>query len=143
MPEYLIQQSEELFNALMEYCEQCLNGEITIGQKQRWAIERFLRNLEDSRYYFDKIELLKFNTWARSFKHRAGVLAGKPITLIPFQLFEVGNLLCLKRKDTGRRKYKKAYIQLARKNAKTQILALISSYIAYNSNEQQEIYVAG
>lgn len=143
MPEYLIQQSEELFNTLMEYCEQCLNGEITIGQKQRWCIERFLRNLEDPRYYFDKIELLKFTTWSRTFKHRAGVLAGKPIKLIPFQLFEVGNLLCLKRKDTGRRKYKKAYIQMGRKNAKTQILALISSYIAYNSNEQQEIYVAG
>ena len=42
MPEYLIQQSEELFNKLMRYCEQCLEGEITIGQKQRWAIERFL-----------------------------------------------------------------------------------------------------
>ena len=143
MPEYLIQQSEELFNTLMKYCEQCLNGEITIGQKQRWAIERFLKDLEDPRYYFDKIELLKFNTWARSFKHRAGILAGKPINLIPFQLFEVGNILCLKRRDNRRRKYKKAYIQMGRKNAKTQMLALISSYIAYNSNEQQEIYVAG
>ena len=47
------------------------------------------------------------------------------------------------RRDNGRRKFKKAYIQMGRKNSKTQTLALISSYIAYNSNEQQEIYVAG
>ena len=143
MPEYLIQQSEELFNTLMEYCEQCLNGEITVCQKHKWAVERFLRDLEDPRYYFDKIELLKFKTWTRTFKHRAGVLAGKPIELIPFNLFEVGNLLCLKKKENGRRKYKKAYLQRGRKNQKTQMLALISSYLCYNSEEQQECYVAG
>ena len=42
MPEYLVQQSEELFNELMNYCEQCLEGEITVCQKHKWAIERFL-----------------------------------------------------------------------------------------------------
>ena len=41
------------------------------------------------------------------------------------------------------RRFRKGYIQVARKNAKTQLLALISSYIAFNGNEQQECYVAG
>lgn len=143
MSEELMRQAEELYKTLIDYCNSCLDGSTVVCQKHRWAVERFFRDLEDPRYYFDKIELLKFVVWARSFKHRAGVLAGKPIELIPYNLFESGNLLCLKLKSNGRRKYKKAYIQRSRKNMKTQMLALISSYIAYNSKEQQECYVAG
>ena len=143
IPKHVMNQAIKLYDTLIDYCYQCVEGRIIICNKHRWAVERFLKDLEDPNYIFDEIELLKFYTWAKQFKHRAGVLAGKPIELHPFQLFIVGNLLCLKRKDNGRRKFRKAYIQLARKNSKTQLLALISSHIAYNSNEQQECYVAG
>lgn len=143
IPKHVMNQAIKLYDTLIDYCYQCVEGSITICKKHKWAVERFLKDLEDPNYTFDEIELLKFYTWAKQFKHRAGVLAGKPIELHPFQLFIAGNLLCLKRKDNGRRKFRKAYIQLARKNAKTQLLALISSYISYNSDEQQECYVAG
>lgn len=143
IPQQTMNQAIKLYDTLVDYCYQCIEGKIITCNKHRWAVERFLKDLENSKYTFDEIELLKFYTWAKQFKHRAGVLAGKPIELHPFQLFIAGNLLCLKRKDNGRRKFRKAYIQLARKNAKTQLLALISSYISYNSDEQQECYVAG
>ena len=76
MSDKLKLEAEALYNRVINYCEKCLNGDIVVCQKHRWAIERFYKDLKDPRYYFDKLELLKFYYWARSFKHRAGVLAG-------------------------------------------------------------------
>lgn len=137
-----------LIETLGQYAEDVVDGRITACRKHRAACERFLNDLQLSQsdnylYYFDIDEVYRFYRWARMFKHTKGVLANKPIELTPFQLFVVGNIFGWKHKANDLRRFRKAYIQLARKNAKSQLLALIASYEAFLSPEQSEVYIAG
>lgn len=137
-----------LVENLVYYAQDIADGEILACKKHRQGCERFLedvrRIIDDTYpYTFDSEELYRFYKWAKMFRHTKGKLAGEPIVLTDFQLFVIGNIFCWKRKDNGLRRFRKAYIQLARKNAKSQLLALISSYEAFISQEQSEVYVAG
>jgi len=138
----------ELIARIVRYAEDIVDGRITACKKHKQACERFLKEIElipndDYPYYFDGDELYRFYRWARMFRHTKGVLAGQPIELTDFQLFIVGNIFCWKRKENNLRRFRKAYIQLARKNAKSQLLALIASYECFLSPEQSEVYIAG
>ncbi|HZG83841.1 terminase large subunit [Paenibacillus sp.] len=139
---------EQLIERIARYAEDVVDGRVTACRKHKQACQRFLDDIvrsqsEEFPYEFDIEELYRFYRWSRMFKHTKGVLAGQPIELTDFQLFVVGNIFCWKRKGTGLRRFRKAYIQLARKNAKSQLLALISSYEAFVSPEQSEVYIAG
>jgi len=137
-----------LVERIYDYACDVVDGKIIACQKHIQACQRFLDDVEkiqydDYPYEFDTDELYKFYKWARMFKHTKGVLAGQPIELTDLQLFVTANIFCWKRKDNGLRRFRKAYIQLARKNAKSQLLALITSYSCFLSNEQEECYIAG
>lgn len=136
---------ERVFN----YCDDILSGKINACKKHKWAVKRFLKDYEDcmnnpdSPFYFDENEAEDFYWWAREHKHVEGILAGQPIELTDFQLFISTNIFCFKKKRNGARRFRKVYIQLARKNAKSQFLAIISSYIAFLGDEKQRVYIAG
>ena len=135
--------SNELFNRVSKYANDIISKKIIACEKHIWACKRFKNDFNNPNYYFDKVELLKFYLWSRQFKHRAGVLKEKLIELTDFQLFVIANLFCWKRKDNNYRRFRKSYIQLARKNAKSQLLSLIASYDCFLSDEQAEVYLAG
>ena len=128
----------ELFSRVNNYAKNIVNGKIIACKKHIWAAKRYLKDFENENYVFDKKELVRFYVWSRQFRHRAGVLKNKIIELTDFQLFIIANLFCWKRKDNGYRRFRKAYIQLARKNAKSQLLSLIASYECFLSDEQAE-----
>lgn len=134
-----------IFNRVINYCNKCLSNEILVCKKHRWAIERFLKDIENtSKYYLDRTELLKFYIFATKFPLRTGKYSKKKILLVEFQLFIVANLLCIKSKDGNLRKYKKGYIQIARKQGKSMLQGLILLYIAIcDTSEQQETYISG
>ena len=137
-------QRKEIKNRVISYCNRVLNNKINSCKKHKQACSRFLRDIrEESSYYLDVKELHKVNSWASYFKYSKGVLKGENIKLTDFQLFVIANLLCLKDKVTNYRKYKKAYIQLGRKNGKTQLISIIASYCFFVKGEQQEIYITG
>ena len=127
---------------MIQYAKDIEDGTILAGQKFKWAVSRFFNDLKDDRYYMDWNEVLKLNRWAGMFKHRKGALAGQHIRLTDYQLFLVANMFGIKKKSNGLRKYKEAYIQVAKKNAKTQILAIMVSYVAFLSEEQEEINIS-
>ena len=135
--------SNDLFKRVDKYADDIINGKIIACEKHIWACKRFKNDFNNENYTFDKVELLKFYLWSRQFKHRAGVLKNQIIDLTDFQLFIIANLFCWKRKDNSYRRYRKAYIQLARKNAKSQLLSLIASYECFLSDEQSEVYLSG
>ncbi|MEH6848572.1 terminase large subunit [Bacillus pseudomycoides] len=140
--------TQSLFLRIYEYAINIVEKKIPACKKHIRACERFLHDLnliqnDDYEYYFDIEELYRFYKWSSMFKHTKGVLAGQHIELVVFQIFVVANIFCWKRKDNNRRKIKKVYIQLARKNAKSQLLAIICSYECFLSKEQQEVYIAG
>lgn len=144
----------QLQNRVINYAKSVVEGKVKIrevedgillgkmGVKFTWACDRFFQDLKDERYFMDWNEVLKFNRWASMFKHTKGMLAGQHIDLTDFQLFLVANVFGLKKKSNGYRKYTEAYIQLARKNAKSQILSMMVSYVAFLSEEQEEIYIS-
>lgn len=139
----------ELFTRIYNYANDIVNNKIIACKKHKQACNRFLNDLNkvdnvEYQYYFDSEELYRFYKWAELFKHRVGPLKGKKIKLVDFQLFMVGNIFCWKDKETKLRRFRKVYIQLARKNAKSQLLAVIASYICFLAkNEQAEVYLAG
>ena len=142
------QETLALQKRVMSYVHDSLDGKIIQGESMKWAMKRFLKDLErtdspDSKYLFDWYELMKFNRWCLSAKHSKGVLAGKPVEPHISWLFEFANILCFKERDTGYRRFREAFIFQARKQGKTQKVALLASYIAFLSEEQEEVYIAG
>lgn len=133
---------------VLQYAHDSLNGVIPQGKHIKWAMTRFLNDLEktkepESKYYFDWDEVYKFREWSKLFKHTKGVLAGEHIDLHISVLWEFANILGFKHRSDGTRRFREAEILKARKNMKTQSNALITSYIAFLSEEQEEVYIAG
>lgn len=136
-----------LIERLINYSNDVLDGEIVTCKKHYQAVQRFMDDLYKMQndlnypYTFDGYVLEDFYKWATLFKHTKGVLAGQPIELTDFQLFLVANIFCWKKKSTGTLRMRYVYIQLARKNVKSQLLSLIASYKGFLSDEQEEIYI--
>ncbi|RBW69469.1 terminase large subunit [Bacillus taeanensis] len=136
-----------LAKRLLYYTLDVVNGKIVACKKHKQACQRFLNDLDklqndkDYPYYFDGHVLEDFYEWSKLFKHTKGILAGQNIELTDFQLFLVANIFCWKDKKTLNRRFRYIYVQLGRKNAKSQLLALIASYVAFLSDEQQEVYI--
>ena len=141
-------ETREIQEKVMTYVHDSLDGKITQGQSMLWSMERFINDLKKTndpknKYYFDWYELMKFNRWCLSAKHSKGVLAGQPIVPHVSWLYEFANILGFKERETGYRRFKEAFIFQARKQGKTQKVALIASYIAFLSQEKEEVYLAG
>lgn len=127
---------------VLTYAEDVRTGKQIACQKFIQAVNRFNSDLNNDRYYIDWDEVMRFNTWASMFKHTKGVVSGQKIKLTDWQLFIVTNIFAVKIQSTGYRKYKEAYIQVGRKNTKSQILSIMVSYQAFLSSEQEEIYIS-
>lgn len=137
-----------LLEVLIDYSERVLEGEIIACQKHKWACQRFLRDVkrqgtEEFPYIFDEKKAIRFLKWMTYFKHSKGVLAGEYIDPHEIQIFIFGNIYGWVHKDTGYRRFKKAYWQVARKNAKSQSLALVGLYETIANDESaSEVYCA-
>ena len=122
-----------LTEELIQYCNGCISGEIISCKKNNWACMRFLRDLErqgteDFPYIFDETKANTFFDWMRLFKHTKGQLEGTYKEPHITEKFEFGQIYGWVRKDNGLRRFRNAYIQKARKNAKSQDLAIVALY---------------
>lgn len=136
-----------LTDELIQYSKDCITDTRHVCQKHRWACERFLQDLKKSGtkefpYIFDEEKALRFFEWAALHKHTKGVLAGEPIEFTPIQRFIFGNVYGWVHQDTGLRRFRKAYWQVARKNAKSQSLAIVGDYELMALGEpMSEVYI--
>ena len=126
---------------LIGYAEDVLQGEIIACKKHKWACQRFLHDIdregsEDFPFLFDEKKAERFMFWMTRFKHRKGVLSGQNIVPHPIQAFIFCNIYGWVHKKTGYRRFRKAYWQVARKNAKSQSLALVGLYEIVALGEQ-------
>lgn len=132
---------------LVGYSLQVINSEYGHCVKEKWACQRFLRDVEredtdDFPYIFDDSKALRFLKWTTNFKHSKGPLAGQNIDPAPIQIFIFGNLYGWVHRDTGYRRFRISYWQVARKNAKTQSNACVASYEASAFGEPYaEVYI--
>jgi phage terminase large subunit-like protein len=142
---------------LIKYAEDCLSGKIDSNIKHKWACERLLNDFKKEEapnvlaetflYVWDEEEAQNIVDWFALLRHSKGVLAGKPIILTDWQKFNLCQLYGWRRKETGYKRFKKSFIEVARKNAKSQMEAGVALYEisvqATKNEESYEYYTAG
>lgn len=126
-------KAKKYFNRAVEYAERVTSGEQIAGADIVNACKRFQEDL--------KREDLEVRTREADaacsimeglFVHRKGEaidgtpLLGKPFILEDWEIFIIYNLLAMFYKGTNERRYKEAFIMLARKNGKTSFIAALS-----------------
>ena len=124
-------------NEAIKYANDVVKGKITAGKEIVAACERFLSDLER-----DDLELrthdpdVAIAIMEQTLVHAQGEdikgepLLGRPFKLEPFQIFLVYNLLGFFYKGTNERRFKEAFIELARKNGKTSFVAALAWAVA-------------
>lgn len=148
-----------ILDELKEYANRCLNDEriseyedYISCRAHKWACQRFLNDVErssqdDCFFYWDEKQADLIVDWFKMLFHSKGTLAGKPIELTPWQKFNLCQLYGWRRKDNDRRRFKKSFQEVGRKNAKSQQEAGIALYeasvTATKNQEVAEIYTAG
>lgn len=135
-----------ILEEITQYARDCVSGKEISCKKHIWACKRLLRDIErmeDIRfpYVWNEAQAKNIVEWFSLLRHSKGVLAGKPIILTPWQKFRLCQLYGWVHRDTGRRRFKKSFTEVARKNAKSQEEAGVALYeIAVTSTKNQEVY---
>ncbi|MBY6897999.1 terminase large subunit [Clostridium botulinum] len=135
---------------LIQYANDCINNKVISGQKHKWACLRFLKDLKKSElnilkepfnYYWNEEEASKIVKWFSYLKHSKGVLAGKFIELNIWQKFCLCQIYGWEHKETHLRRFTKSFIEVARKNAKSQMEAGVTLYeMSVRATRNREIY---
>ena len=136
---------------IIQYAHDCIAGRIVSGRKHKWACQRFLRDWDAMEagsfpYHWDEREAQKIIDWFRLLRHSKGVLAGKPIELTPWQQFHLCQLYGW-RDSNDRRRFTKSFVEVGRKNAKSQEEAGVALYemavTATKNTEVSDVFTAG
>lgn len=141
-----------LLQEITEYAKACIDGKNISGKKHKWACMRLLRDIErigtdGFPYVWNEEQAGNIVEWFSLLRHSKGVLAGQPILLTSWQKFRICQLYGWVHKDTGKRRFKKSFTEVARKNGKSQEEAGIALYeasvTAVKNQEVCEAYTAG
>ncbi|MGQ8820312.1 terminase large subunit [Bibersteinia trehalosi] len=124
------------------YAEQIKTGEIIACKRIKQAVERYFADLENPAYCFDSATVERFIKFSALCPHVKGPLYGKSIELSDWQIFIFANILGFKYRESGLRKYRSAYVQVARKNAKSTVAAILANWWLVMEEGQQDIYTA-
>lgn len=126
-----------------DYAEQVARGEIVTSAWVRLACERHMRDLKNDRgLWFDHDEEQRIINFCKSVRHSKGEWAGRPVILEPWEVFILGSLFGWKRADDSRR-FRATLIEIARKNGKSLMAAIVGLYLAFFDDEPgAEVYAA-
>lgn len=146
--EELYQKAVTSVDELMKYCDDVIAGRIIACQKHKWACQRFLGDVKkqgkkDFPWVFNEEKANKFLKWMTYFKHTKGPLEGQYKIPEPIEKFIFGNIYGWIHQDTAVRRFRKAYWQVGRKNAKSQDLAIVGLFeMSAFGEPYSEVYVA-
>lgn len=125
-----------------EYINDVIKGKIKTGALARGAVQRHINDLRRKNwpYHFDHEAGLSVIKKMEAFKHHEGKLIGQNFILTPWQAFVVYCVFGWKGKD-GKRRFKYAYVEIAKKNGKTAFAALVALYLMMMDGESNaEVY---
>lgn len=127
-----------------QYAADVIAGRIIACGYVRKAVERYYRDLDQSiekGWYFDPRAADRAITFIQSLRHIKGEWAGKLVALEPWQQFVLWNVFGFRRSTTGYRRFKEFYLEVARKNGKTTLLAGLGNYMLFGDGEAgAEVY---
>lgn len=130
----------------IEYADGCDSGAIVACDMTKKAARRFLEDLDraDFQYHLNVAEAEKVCQFIEQLPHIKGEWAkrGETITLEPWQCFGLVNIFGW-RDDENLRRFKSAYEEVARKNAKSTKAAGVGLHMLLNDGEEgAEVYSA-
>jgi phage terminase large subunit-like protein len=146
--------ADEIEADVLDYADGVLGGRIVVGRFVRLAVERHRRDLDSVArgagrgLSFNRKRALRACWWMEHrLRFSKGEWAGKPFRLAPWQAFIVWNLFGWEREVEGRRlrRFRTAYVSVARKNGKTELAAAIGLLMLVLSEETEagaEVYSA-
>lgn len=114
-----------------QYAYDVRDGKLTACEYVRFAVERYFSDLEnalDRGWYFDRKAAVRAIRFIENLKHTKGEWAGRKFLLEPWQQFIVWNIFGWMLSD-GTRRFRYAYVEIARKNGKTALSAGIGLYM--------------
>lgn len=126
------------------YARRVVSGEIIACKWVRAACQRHLDDLSASEFKFDPAAANRVCMFAEAMPHTKGEWArrGEKIRLEDWQAFVLCCLFGWKRAD-NRRRFRTLYLEVARKNAKSTLLAVIALYLlACDGESGAEVYSA-
>lgn len=89
---------------------------------------------------YDKAKADRAVAFIQNLKHTKGKWDGKPFLLLPWQEQIVRNIFGIVRPD-GKRQFRSAYIEIPKKNGKSELAAAIALYLLYGDGEASaEVY---
>lgn len=127
------------------YAEQVRDGRILVCEYVRLAVRRYYADLGralERGWHFDRRAALRAIGFIERLKHTKGEWAGRHFRLEPWQHFVLWNIFGWKNAD-GTRRFRYAYIEIARKNGKTALSAGVGLYMLFADGESRpEVYSA-
>jgi len=127
------------------YAQKAARGEIVCSHFVRLAAQRHLRDIENGHkrgLYFDPRSGQDAIDFFGFLRHSKGEWANNVFELEPWQLFIVWCIFGWRR-DGGTRRFRSAYVEVARKNGKSTLCAGIGLYLFFADGEPgAEVYCA-
>ena len=139
------------YDLVVEYARSILEGRKIACREKIQECERFFRDLENPAYELDCKDpefVIRFIETCVSHKEGESLkgepLLGKPLLLEPWEKFIVYNLLGFRLKGTKERRFKEAFLFVARKNGKTPFSAALALALAFLERRSgSRIYIVG
>jgi phage terminase large subunit-like protein len=136
-------QGPDYAAAAQAYARDVLAGKI---QACKWVKLACRRHLEDlgraSPFLYDEAEAAKVCEFAELLPHIEGTWDTPTIKLEPWQIFCLSVIFGWRRKSDGGRRFSKVYFEVARKNAKSTLAAVVSLYcFCYEGEPAPYIFV--
>ena len=126
------------YDVVVAYAQSIQDGQKIACREKIQECERFFRDLENPAYEFDCKDpefVIRFIETCVSHKEGESLtgepLLGKPLLLEPWEKFIVYNLLGFRLKGTKERRFKEAFLFIARKNGKTPFAAALALALAF------------
>ena len=133
-------------DAFYRYVDGVSAGDIVACRWVRLAVERHQRDVKAGKrrgLYFDQGAVERILRFFTHLKHSKGEWAGQVFEPEPWEVFILGTIFGWKRKEDDTRRFRTGYIEVARKNGKSTLLAGTGLYLFFGDTEPgAEVYTA-
>ena len=123
-----------------QFIHDVTSGDLNSNKFVKLAVKRHLSDMEKSKfeeypYHFDEDVADRVIRIIKKLRHTGGSFAQKRFDLQPFQAFMLCQMFGWVSKKTGLRRFKKVYIETAKKSGKSEFAAAIEIFMCYFDGE--------